>query len=375
MGQPLALRDSSFFSVVDLPAYLQQVGVPKTPALYELDHLIWVCPSGTVLLMGKVTLNRDGLLSLEEFQDGIGERYYAEFTLLFTRIAEILFSIFPEDLLGSSLCCAGDTHKIAEAVALRRAHDGTEPNSWLTPGSQARNLYDDILVDVYYVHCRPPKGEETLTIGYVGSSLETDDPVYLLVISIAFSSFVGILWLIKYLGEQSRYLEERLFGGLSLQSGTSTELKLFRIFALRLINESRPISIRLTRAYMTCLEEMWKECRLHILVDQVNEQLTTLEEMFNWVEDVHKEARNIKIGIVGVVLAIIASTAATAQLISTFDINSALNSIARLYWIVGGLIVTTLIGVGIYFLPIATWFTRLRIRRRLKKGQKSGLSP
>jgi hypothetical protein len=123
---------------------------------------------------------------------------------------------------------------------------------------------------------------------------------------------------------------------------------------------------------MTCLEEVWKGCRLHTLVDQVNEQLATLGEMFNWVEDVHKEARNITIGLVGVVLAILASTATTAQLISTLDINNGLFATTRVYWILGGLLVTGLIGVGIYLVPIAAWFTRLRIRKRLKKERKPG---
>src|SRR5207248_9892957 len=116
----------------------------------------------------------------------------------------------------------------------------------------------DILEDVYFVDARPSE-ETTLSVDYFATKISSNDVAYPLMVAVAYSSFATMLWLQKHLAERSRALESGLIGVTALADETAAELKLLRIFCLRFISESRPISVRLTRRYMMCLEECWNE--------------------------------------------------------------------------------------------------------------------
>ncbi|MBC8457361.1 MAG: hypothetical protein H8D67_05125 [Deltaproteobacteria bacterium] len=369
LGKPLIIQHLKFFDVFNLPKFLQDAGLSFSSDKYRLDNLIWICPSGIVLVIGKISSDIDGFISLDQFEDKIVEEHYAELTYIYTEVAEVIIGVLPTELLNSSLCCASDVEKCRRGIFFRRkfselsrygilASDLAAAN-FLRDDHEARALYDDILIDVYYIDFLAHEDKEKLRIGYVDSSIESSDPLYLLIIGIAYSSFVGLLWLMTHLGEQSRILQEGLLGISPLREGISSELKLFRIFCLQFINESSPINVRLTRPYMTCLEECWREYRMYTLVDQVNGQLVTLEKMFDWVEEVKKEVRNFKIGLAAVLLALISITAVAAQLVSTIDVNSQLGVGERILFIFIGFTIGILSTLGIYMLPIK-WYARLK---------------
>lgn len=375
LGKPLAIRFLNFLDVLDLQQLLQNAGVSLPANECKLDNLIWVCPSGVVLIMGKMSYDRNNFISLCQF-DKVMQDHYAELAYIFTVVAEVIIAAFPNEILSSSLCCAIDVEKCRKGIDFRRGIPDSGMIScssvarWLQSNGEARALYDDILVDVYYIDSLAREQGEKLRIDYFDTSIESSDPLYLLIIGIAFSSFIGLLWLQKHLGEQSRIVQRGLIGTSPLREGISFELKLLRIFCLRFINESSPISIRLTRAYVMCLEECWKQFRMHTLIDQVNDQLATLENMFDWIDEIYRETRNIKIGLAAVLLALISVAAVAAQLVSTIDVNSQLGVEERILLIFTGFVIGILSTFGIYMLPVSRWRTRLgALRGKRHLGQ------
>lgn len=371
LGKPIIIRHLNFFDMFNLPEFLQQEGFSFSTDRYKLDNMIWICPSGAILVMGKISFDINDSINLFQFENNIVENHYAELAYIFTEVAEVIINIFPMELLSSSLCCSSDVEKCKKGIDLRKKSPSTRiAYMSLLQDNQVRALYDDILIDVYYIDFFIHENEGKIRVGYVDSLIQSSDPSYLFIISIAYSSFVGLLWLQKHLGEQSVILQQALTGMSPLREKTSSELKLFRIFCLQFINESSPISIRLTRKYMECLEDCWKQYRMHKLVDQVNSQLVTLEKMFEWIEEVRKEIRNYKIGLAAVLLAIISITAVSAQLVSTIDVNSLLGVNERIFLILIGFIIGILSTIVIYMLPISKLYIRLGVMKRKRPKKK-----
>ena len=363
LGNPLTIRYVNFFDVFDLSGYLRDEGFSLRADKDRLLHVIWVCPSGVVLITGGISFDADDAISLTEFEENVIESHYAELSCVFAEVAEITYSTIPAGALSSSLCSSRDMERIRDCIRLRQQSSGTnlhdeasgESGGVRFPGDsdKERALYEDVLMDVYYIDFRADADEEKLRIGYVDSSIACSDPSTILMIGIAYSSFVGLLWLVKHLGEESRILQDNLIGNLGLRKGVSSELKLFRIFCLQFITESKPVSVRLTRAYMECVEQFWVNSRLDSLVEQVNDQLGVLERVFDWVEESRREVRNIKIALAAVLLALISITSVAAQLISTVDVNFELGAKERVLLISSGFIIGVLSTTVIYVLPIS----------------------
>jgi NADH:ubiquinone oxidoreductase subunit 4 (subunit M) len=102
---------------------------------------------------------------------------------------------------------------------------------------------------------------------------------------------------------------------------------------------------------------------MHQLVNQVNDQLMTFEKMFDWIDEISKEARNFKIGISAVLLALISIMAVIAQLVSTIDINYQLDEKNRFVLILCGFVIGVLCTLAIYMLPITKRYTKLKFRK------------
>jgi len=234
------------------------------------------------------------------------------------------------------------------------------------------NLFCDILKDVYYISFTPTENKTkhhidyaaSCNIGYVDTQIESFDKNYLHVISIAYSSFSGFLWIQRFLNEKSLLLQEELEKGRALKKKIkkiSDDLKLFRIFCLQFINESAPINIRLTRPYMECLEKCWEEYRMHNLTKYIDGQLETLDKMFNWIEENLKEEWNSKVVLIAFLISLISITAVVAQLISTVDFdNQILDKPDRVLSILLGFLSGIFITTGI--------FISSSIKRFFKKG-------
>ncbi len=376
LGQPISIRYRDFERIFDTERYLADAGIHISKSQYSIENLIWICPSGIVLVMGELTFAKRSLLSLGNFEDEIVEKHYAELTYIFSEVAESVLEIFPTGLLKSSLVSRSDLEKIEKAIAIRR-NSNDENNSiradkkpvaaFLTENKQARAHFEEILIDVYYVDWRDNTKRDKININYVDSSVETSDSTFPLLICIAFSSFTGLLWLQKHLGEQAMISERGLVGPFRLPKEIAYEFKVFRILCLRFIDESSPTRIRLERVYVEPFEICWKEFRMHVLVNYVNDQLATLEKMFDWIDEIEKESRNLKIGIAGVLLALLSITAVAATLVSTIDVNSELGWRERLIFIFIGLIIGALSTLAIYFFPVKRRIGRsaiIKIRKR-----------
>jgi hypothetical protein len=374
LGKPLTLKHRHFSTVFDLQKFFHEYKIFLKETDFSFDHVIWICPSGAVLFLAQISLNDPDLITFEQFTN-VAEEHYAELAYLFTELAEVIFDSMPKEIKTSLLSCKLDIEKCKKGIYSRKEFtiqhgsiipDYSQVAEWLRNDTQVRLLFDDILIDEYYIDFLKRKSEEKFDIGYVSTSLVSLDAHYILITAIVYSSFIGLLWLQKHLNEQARLLEKTLIGNIRFHQEI-TELKLFRIFCLQFIQESRPISIRLTHYYMAYLEKFWEQSRLHVLVKQVNEQLETLEDMFEWIDGINKERRNTKIGIAAVFLSIISITAVIAQLISTIDINTppSLNGWERGILIFIGFLLGSLSAFVIYLLPISLKSKKRKWRKQI----------
>lgn len=357
LGSPLKLRYKKFIEYFDLMKYLTEDGCEVFDDEYLIDNRIWIYPSGVVLVIGCLSFDKSNFITLDQFKDRIILEHYPELTHIFIEVAKTILKVISPYFLKSSLVSQIDIIKCQQAIEqIKKFESSLEHTSgikslqdFIQRDERISFLLSEILIDVYYFHFQYSKNNESIKIGYVDSQVYSSDPSYLLIITIAFSSFIEFLWLIKHLGEKSRILQDALLGQTNLQEKISHELKLLRIFCLRFINESNPIHIRLTANYMRQIEECWKEFRLPILISQISDQLNTIEKMVDWIDEGKKETRNFKIGIAAVILALISLTAVIAQLISTIDFGNTIQAEQRAYLILLGFIIGVLSTLGIYF--------------------------
>lgn len=378
LGRPLIIRHLDFFRIYNLPRIFQDEGFALSDDSYKLDHLVWLCPSGVVLLIGRISfLEEKSPIAFEQFENEIMWKHYEELTYVFTEIAKTVFSVIPVKVLNSSICSAIDLANCRKAIGFREEFLGSlssnstfvDATVFLKENVKAFYLYQDMLIDIYFVNwmTNEPNVEYSANLEYTFATVTSPDPVYLRTIGIAFSSFIGLVWLQKHLSEQSQVLQQVMIGDGSLGNEISVELKLFRSFCLQFMNESQPISVRLTHDYLDPVEEFWGRSRMNLLVRQINEQLATLEEMYKWIEEIKKEARNLKIGLAAILLTLISLTAVAAQLISTIDVKGQLGADERIVLIAVGFIVGILTTLVIYLLPISRQQGRIKIRRNKKK--------
>ncbi len=372
LGDPLVLRYSSLYAVFDLPHFLQQAGI-SLPPTYRLDHEIWICPLGTILIIGTLTLDSESQISFAEFENVVDD-HYAELASVYAAVADVLIATLPSDFLSSSLCCSNDIQKAKHSITLAvRYGFFTDPSSRSLDAWRQNEVdwmaLEDNLIDVYYIDFEFVEKPEHFDIQYENASIQAGDAFYLQIVSIAYSLFAGLLWIQRHLVEQTKVLEQALVGSLVVGDAMSVDLKSFRILCLRFINEASPISIRLTHYYMKRIEEFWQNSRLHLLVEQINGQLETLEKMLDWVEELKREERNIKVGIAAIILALLSITAVVAQLISTIDVNSFLGMRERIAFVLLGFLIGLISTLVIFMFPAVKWRARFQRRGRWFKGQ------
>lgn len=371
LGTPITLRSRRLFEVFNLKQFQGDSNI--LPANCALDHVIWICPSGIVLIIGRLSSNDKSSVDLPILDDIVFQDHYAELGFVFNEIAEIIIDSLPPDFLRPPMCCVKDIDKIKTGIEVRREHGldaatGAEVINWLSEHSEEAKLYGEQVVDVYFIDYEAEerdKAEEKdkYAVEYFFARVASCDPSYALMISITYSSFACLVWLVRHLGEQVRTLQTELVGRSRLSSETSPELKLLRIFCLRFINESNPINIRLKAEYMVCLDAGWAPYRMDKLIDQVNEQLGTLESIAGWIDDSSRANRDRKISVAAVLLSLVSITAVMAQLISTLDVESKYGQSERLSFIVLGLLFGCILSLLVLFmLPI--YATRIKAKVR-----------
>jgi hypothetical protein len=351
LGKPLIIRYRNFNGVFRW----------KELSEYASDNLIWICPSGVVLVMGRVRVPTDFKSETRELFDAIVESQMPQLTYVFSEVAEIILKACSPETLDSVRCCHTDIKKCKNAIEIRLKYpeliNGTKAQ-WEKLSCEEEKFLIDVLIDIYYIDfcldlsCRN-KQPKDLKISYIDSSIYYNKPQYLLIIAIAYSSFVGLLAFQKFFGEKVRMLHSNLLKRTKTNNSASAELKLLGAFCLEFIDESEPTRIHLMGHYMECISECWKEFRMFELSDQVRRQISTLDKMVEWIDQQAKEDRNLRIGIAAVVLALISIVAVAAQLISTLDVSNQIGWQDRLLFILLGFILGIACTVAIVYFPVA----------------------
>jgi len=368
LGDPCSIRDKDFFCFLNLPQYItdyfKEQGLSIDSSDYLCDNQIWICPTGIILIIGKISFKTKKMIDLKQFSNNIVENRYAELAFIFSEIAQIIFEIFPDTLYLSSLVCQQYLRKYLDTkeyyhrkIALDRSITNLEI---FFSDQYARKIFNDILIDVYYIEFiySEKKKQQKLRIDYDDASIISSDPHHVFIQSLTYSSFPAFIWITDHLRERSQFLQELFNRNLKLNEMVIPELKIFRIFCLRFANESHPISIRLTRRYMEQIEEFWQKARLYNLNTQVDEQLTTIETTLSWIDEIKKESRNFKVGLAATFIAIISLASVAAQLISTIDYQNYIDASLRICLITLGVVIGIIIGVLIY-----EWPTRFGLKR------------
>jgi hypothetical protein len=356
LGKPLLLRYRNFnriFQWRDLSGFAS-------------DDLIWVCPSGVVLIMGRLHVPRDTSHSIRDRFDDVIDSQMPQLTYVFSEVAEIILSAYPVDFLASVRCSEAGIKKCRKAIEFRNEHLdlglGSTP-AWEHLSQVEKDFLEDVLIDIYYIDFLLDSDElqhSSLQVRYIDSSIHVNRPQYLLIIAIVYSSFVGLLAFQRFLGEKVNLLHGELFREKRVYNHISAEIKLLGAICLEFIDESEPTRIHLMRSFMECVEECWRAYRMYELTDQVRRQITTLDKMAEWIDQRNKEERNLRIAVAAVILALISITAVAAQLVSTIDVTNQLGRQSRIGWIVLGFCIGMACTTSIYCLPLSKYFQAIR---------------
>ncbi len=315
MGDPVALRYSRFEEKFALDKLFgDSVYRGGSPGAFQTDNTVLICPSGLILIIGRYTascskaFNRIGL-GIESFSNQI-EQNYSELRAIFCDIVKELKPIMDRGMTRSRkeffrpFCADGDQKKADD------------------------NLGDtDPLIDVYYMECKAdnnPSGkrrtDDVIKVSYVDMCLSSSDMIYAELILFIYSSFASFKWTVGFLNNKAKEIQNTLAASKSLHSRLDNEIKLLRIFCFELINESRPIMIRLTESYLTPLEMFWKKSRMDDLSYHITQQVENLDRMVEWAEQTRRESTNIRISLAAVILAVISISSAVAGVVSAIDV-------------------------------------------------------
>jgi hypothetical protein len=373
LGKPLILQYEGFLESIGFAYDLEALGVPVKSGKYKFDHLVWICPSGVVLLIWRISTDDEKLyrelrsVMYDDNQYDPSKHYYVslryvDLANIFIQIAQIVRGAVSPNRLSIISETSSSVDDFQKACSLLgeiirpNVSETSQLNLFLSDTIKkkernARLLFEELLIDVYYLEVNQCTKDGEFRIGYMESILNTKDHQYSLTTAVIFSSFVGFLWLRGYLTEELQKLQQILASSKAVSSELLFRLRLFRIFCTQLINESSPISINLMYVYMSRIEQFCRESRVDELVGQIQGQLETLEGISNGIEELNKEIRNFKIGIAAVLLSLVSITAVVAQLISTLDINMQLRIKERTFLILLGFIIGIFATIVIYALP------------------------
>jgi hypothetical protein len=117
LGKPLILKYSMFGQIFNW----------KNLSKYASDHLIWICQSGILLIIGRVFHDgEDRSFDKKEFNrnvfDDIVDDQMANLTYIFSEVAEIIYKASGPKVLESVRCCSTDIEKAKDAIKFRKKY-------------------------------------------------------------------------------------------------------------------------------------------------------------------------------------------------------------------------------------------------------------
>lgn len=350
LGWPLRIEYLHFAKIFSINEFCEK-RKNSIHTKWDLKSEIWICPTGIVLLVGRIChIDKQKSIPFKELSDIIEEQY-AELSYIYTIVASIILNIIEEKKIKKILCRKDDLELLKDCISLLGdPKNVTQEFNYEKIIYQAKNrkLLDKILVDVYYIESNPKEVGKN-RIEYVDSTIFNDFliPIYIV---ISYSSFLNMRWLTRHLTEQTKILHENILNISSKKYNVAKlyEIKSFRVFCLRLLNEMRPMSIRLKREYMEAMETFWEGSRMGKDVELISNQLEAIENIFEWINATEKQIFENKLNKIVVIITVCSVLAVVAQLISTIDYSTPawLNHLWRSVLIFG---VATVVGSAYVF--------------------------
>ena len=310
IGKPLVIKKNSQLMEMykeDIYAFLVENEILSKNDEILINHEIWICPTGVILLIISIDANaapRFGVKGHEITIEYITQNYY-ELTYEILDIIRILDST----MLTEKCDCGMSLNKYEKIFDVAQAlSNKVDLHLLKSIDKKVKGALEEALCDVYFVFPSETV-EETIETNYYRSIIRSDCKVYdeyLMMVYIAFVSFWSFHWIDRYLNQTLDYCQNALYGLSTESSQIVKELKLVRLYAMQIINESSPMRIRLTAEYMECLEDCWKQFRMQTIVGQIKDSLVRVSEMIEWFDSIYKEIRDYKIGAIGLLYAFIA---------------------------------------------------------------------
>lgn len=151
-------------------------------------------------------------------------------------------------------------------------------------------------------------------IGYVGATLETEDPerVYLLILM--YTSFAASLWIMQALSDFANRAMEAFKGWKGGSLKRLSAIRSLRLFCESFIAEAQPIQVRLTEKYLEISEPIFKASRLPEIFSQISSQLTNLSQETEVIESKLSLSRDRKVGLAAAAIAVLSGLSAAYDL-------------------------------------------------------------
>lgn len=356
IGKPILVKINDLDNVFQMKNYLENLVQDHCEDLVSTDNIIWVFPTGVVLICVKFSIRKECDLTLSLFREIIGN-HYPELTYLYVRIAEIIISSLNINQTNISyktnefdLCLKAIDFQQDKKITNKQ--NGISCLEQIKESPESLQLYEEILLDVYFVEYLYKQNANETRIDYRDTTIISDDPDLILSICLTYASFINLLWLRSLLIDESKSIQEESIKDYVNKMRSATNLRLLRVFILQFINQSTPTCIILTRRYIITMESCWREFRMHNLVTTINDQINTLDAMISAIEARNEDVRNFRIGLAALLISVISITAVVSDLINTIDINLQLDIFSRIRFIFIGFAIGSILVSLIYFFPL-----------------------
>jgi len=358
LGQVLLIKYKKFYEIFQFHKYLKENLIDFDENDISFDDSIWIDPAGVVLVTMNFSwkTNCNNGFNLDLFREILGE-HYVELSYIFIEIAKVVFSslcIVPSEktLYNNQECIYVNQALINQKNDFKNSHAPYAIEK-IYNSEELTNCYENILIDVYFIEYLNSEKEKLVRIDYRDSTIiNYRDPDALLAICINYISFINLIWLRKMLNTWALEIQNKDLYFYIKNKRTASDLRILQVYTLQFINQSTPTSVCLIRSYVLIMEECWKEFRMYQLVDNISNQLETLETVITAIESNLDEIRNYRVGLAALFIGLLSIMAVTSELINTIDLNLELDVVNRIRFIFLGFVIGAFLVTTIYFFPL-----------------------
>ena len=172
-GDPIGIKYNRFWKTINLEYRLRTSGLIPANSNLLLNHQIWICPHGTVLLVGKLTLDAIAQKIRIEDLDKTVQSIYAEFSKVFLNIVQALKPFCRKTIIPDVMCFRKDQSIIKNFVMCESSSLDDEAD-FQNLDCEDKDEMVELLEDVYYVDFVPKTDGLLLNIGYFSSEVHVE---------------------------------------------------------------------------------------------------------------------------------------------------------------------------------------------------------